>query len=84
LLAKVLIERFIISTARKEAYQGLTEDDAKTIFVLTFKQLKTLRHRGAFSAVAQAFATGCGIPDEELIIETYEVSYSDKRFTLTF
>jgi hypothetical protein len=68
------MEKFIASTIHKEIYYGITADDANFILELTFEQLKALRHRGAFSAVAQAFATGCGIPDEELMMETYEVS----------
>lgn len=31
----------------------------KTIGTLTFEQLSTLRHRGAFSTVTQTFATCC-------------------------
>ena len=48
---------------------------------LTFEQLARLRHRGAFSAVAQTFSDVCRIAhnsgspdDQELIADLYDVS----------
>ena len=46
-------------TQEQTANQGLNHTDFRRLGSLAFAQLKELRHKGAFSTVAQTFALCC-------------------------
>ena len=59
-LIQSLVLRAPISDRNEQtAFVGLEEQDLQELVTLAFKQLTELRHRGAFSAVAQGFAACC-------------------------
>ena len=54
-----LLLHAIVSNATYAPNDGLRRADFETIGTLSFVQLSELRHRGAFSTVAQTFAACC-------------------------
>lgn len=54
-----LLLHAVLTNAPKNTLGCLTHDDLSAIGSLSFTQLAELRHRGAFSTVAQTFAVSC-------------------------
>lgn len=78
LLRTIVLKAPATSFERREGqWTDLQPLDLEKLVRLSFVQLTELRHRGAFSAVAQAFAAGCSrcrlLGRDDILVQLYQV-----------